>query len=408
MGPVSLQGSLDVFKLPDVLAFLSSTRKTGMLTLRLVEKDAYVFFRGGAVIYAASNQENLRLGTILLRRKKLAREKAAEIDDLMLRSGGRWGDLALQTGALTQSELDDYLKVQVSEVIYDVFVWKGGDFAFYDAIDLPPQAVTISIDLSNLIMEGARRIDEWAECLRLLPDSEVVFRVVADPETEKITLSLDEWRILFLINGQRTLEEICRDTEAEAFQVYRLVYGLMANKLIEASQERLSDRDGQTGPVPQIEEVTLRQSLKELTSDTTVHDLTGDDTSLLISEDATLSYKDVVKKTVAQLLIMSGDGAGTVIPLIENEYLVGRQNDNQIQLNDLGVSSHHARIFRGPEGYVVEDLKSRNGTWLNGTRIFHSILRNADEIRVGATDLRYEVLFDAASAPEAPAAVRAR
>jgi len=379
-----------------------------MLTLRMEEKDAYVFFRAGAVVYAASNQESLRLGSILLRRKKLSRDKAAEIDDLMLRSGGRWGDLALQTGALTQSELDDYLKVQVSEVIYDAFVWKGGDFSFYDAIDLPPQAVTISIDLSNLIMEGARRIDDWAECLRLVPDSEVVFRVVADPEAEKITLSLDEWRILFLINGQRTLEEICRDTEAEAFQVYRLVYGLMANKLIEASTERMSDRDGQTGPVPQIEQVTLRQPLAEITSDTTMRDPSEDDTSLLVSEDATLSYNDFVKKTVAQLLIMSGEDAGTVIPLIENEYLVGRQRDNQIQLNDLGVSSHHARIFRGPEGYVVEDLKSRNGTWLNGTRIFHSILRNADEIRVGATDLRYEILFDASSAPAQPAAVRAR
>jgi hypothetical protein len=405
MGWVSLKGSLEVFKLPEVLSFLNSTGTTGMLTLTLSEKEAYVFFRAGSVVYAASNQEALRLGPILVRKKKLDREKAAEIDDLMLRSGGRWGDLALQNGAINQADLDDFLKVQVSEVIYDAFVWKGGEFAFYDAIDLPPDAVTISIDLSNLIMEGARRIDEWGECLRLLPDSSVVFRVVADPEAEKITLSLDEWRILFLINGQRTLEELCRDTESEAFQVYRLVYGLMANKLIEASKPR--NQDDMTGPVAPIEEITIRQPLAEFSGDATVRDLADDDTSLLVAEDATLSYKDVVKKTVAQLLIMGGEGAGTVIPLVENEYLIGRQRDNQIQLNDLGVSAHHARISRGPEGYAVEDLKSRNGTWVNGTRIFHSILRNADEIRVGATDLRYEVLFDASAAPAAPAAVRA-
>ena len=257
-------------------------------------------------------------------------------------------------------------------------------------------------------MEGARRIDEWAECLRLLPDSSVVFRVFADPETEKITLSLDEWRILFLINGQRTLEELCRATEAEAFQVYRLVYGLVANKLIEASQEGAPERDGLTGPIAQMEEITIRQSLAGITGEATMRDRADDDTSLLISEDATLSYKDVVKKTVAQLLIMSGEDAGTVIPLVESEYHVGRQRENQIQLNDLGVSARHARIFRGPEGYVIEDLKSRNGTWLNGTRIFHSILRNADEVRIGATDLRYEVLFDASTALPASAAVKAR
>jgi hypothetical protein len=406
MGPVSLQGNLEAFKLPDVLSFLNSTHRTGMLTVRLEEKEAYVFFRAGAVIYAASNQETLRLGPLLTRKKMLTREKADEIDDLMLRSGGRWGDLALQQGAMNQSDLDDYLKIQVSEVIYDAFVWKSGEFSFYDGIDLPPNAVTISIDLSNLIMEGARHIDEWAECLRLLPDSSVIFRVVADPEAEKITLSLDEWRILFLINGQRTLEELCRATESEAFQVYRLAYGLVANKLIEPIEEGV--QDGITGPVAQIEEITIQQKLGEFTGDDTMRDRSDDDTSLLIAEDATLSYKDVINRTVAQLLIMSGEEAGTVIPLVESEYHVGRQRENQIQLNDLGVSARHARIFRGPEGYVVEDLKSRNGTWLNGTRIFHSILRNADEIRVGATDLRYEVLFDASNARGEPTVVKAR
>jgi hypothetical protein len=408
MSAVSLQGSLDSFKLPDVLTFLNSIGKTGMLTVTQAEREAYVFFRAGAVVYAASNQESLRLGPLMVRRKEITRDQAGEIDDLMLRSGGRFADIALQKGVLNESQLDDFLKIQVSEVIFDAFVWKSGDFAFFDGIDLPAQAVTISIDLANLIMEGARRINEWEECLRLLPDSSVVFRVVSNPEAEKITLSLDEWKILFLINGQRTLEDICHDTEADAFQVYRLVYGLQANKLIEAGTPRSDDTDGFTGPVAAMEEVTVRQPLGEFTGDTTERDASNDDTSLLIAADATLSYSDVVKKTVARILIRSGEGAGTVIPLIESEYVIGRQKGNQIQLNDLGVSAHHARLFRGPEGYVVEDLKSRNGTWLNGTRIFHSVLHDGDEIRVGATDLHYEVLFDAEHAPAPPAAVRAR
>jgi uncharacterized protein DUF4388/FHA domain-containing protein len=399
MNGLSLQGNLDSFKLPDVLAFLNSTRKTGMLTLMLAEKEAYVFFRRGSVIYAASNQESLRLGPILVRKKKLNRDQAGEIDDLMLRSGGRFGDIALQKGIVSEAQLDDFLKIQVSEVIYDAFVWKGGDFAFYDGIDLPQHAVTISIDLSNLIMEGARRISEWEECLRLLPDSSVVFRVAADPEAEKITLSLDEWKILFLINGQRTLEELCRETDADAFQVYRLVYGLLANKLIQPSTQ-LAEGD-LTGPVTPIADDTMHQQVAEFGGDATVRD----DTSLLVNEDATLMFKDVVKKTVAQLLVMGGEDAGTVIPLIENEYLIGRQRDSQIRLTDLGISAHHARIFRGPDGYVVEDLKSRNGTWLNGTRIFHAILNSGDEIRVGGTDLRFEVLFNA---PAQPAAIKAR
>jgi len=86
---------------------------------------------------------------------------------------------------------------------------------------------------------------------------------------------------------------------------------------------------------------------------------------------------------------------GRVTPLTESEYLVGRHRDNQIQITDLGVSGFHARIFRGADGYIIEDLKSRNGVWVNSTRIFQAVLKQGDKLRLGATELTYEILFDA-------------
>ena len=117
-----------------------------------------------------------------------------------------------------------------------------------------------------------------------------------------------------------------------------------------------------------------------------------DDTSLLVSEEAKLSLHDVVKPTIAQLTFI---GLGQMVPLSEQEYLVGRHRDNQIVIHDLGVSGFHARIFRGPDGYIIEDLKSRNGVWLNGTRVFQAVLKQGDKLRLGATDLTYEILFSA-------------
>jgi hypothetical protein len=392
MSNASLAGSLAAFKLPDIFTFVATTRKTGMLTLAADENEAYVFFRGGEIVYAASNQESLRLGSILLRKKKITREESEAIDASIVRGGGRFGDVAVQQGVLTQEQIDDYLKVQVAEVIYDAFVWNEGTFGFYDGFDLPPRAVTITIDLANLIMEGARRIEEWAHCLALLPDSSVVFRVVSDPQTEKITLSLDEWKILFLINGQRSLEELCRDVEDDAFHVYRVVYGLFANKLIEPlSAEAV--QENATGPVQATADDTIRQGLANFGGDSTVVELT-DDTSLLVSSEARLSYADVVKKTIAQLSIVNGEEAGKTYPLTESEHHIGRLFDNDILLTDLGVSGHHARIYRAPEGYAIEDLKSRNGTWLNGARVYHSQLQHGDQVRLGATDFSFEVLFD--------------
>ena len=390
----SLAGSLAAFKLPDVFAFVATSRKTGMLTLASGEKEAYVFFRAGQIVYAASNQESLRLGSILLRKKKITREQAAAVDAAIVRGGGRFGEVAVEQHVLQQEQIDELLKVQVAEVVYDAFVWRDGTFAFYDGFDLPPHAVTITIDLANLIMEGARRIAEWEHCLALLPDSQVVFRIVTDPHTEKITLSLDEWKILFLVNGHRTLEDLCRDVDDDAFHVYRVVYGLFANKLIEpVSGDALHEDVAPTTPVPAVADETIKQGAANFSGDSTVVEM-PDDTSLLVSGEARLSYHDVVKKTIAQLTIANGEESGKLFPLSEPEHHIGRLFDNDILLNDLGVSGHHARVYRGPEGYAIEDLKSRNGTWLNGVRVYHSQLQHGDQLRVGATDLKFEVLFE--------------
>jgi Domain of unknown function (DUF4388)/FHA domain len=388
-----LSGSLSAFRLPEVLTFLSTTRKGGTLTLANDSREAYLFFDDGALIYAGSNQEQFRLGNILLRKKRISREQRDRIDEVMQNGGGQFGTIAVQQHVITDPQLREFLKVQVSEIVYDCFVWTGGRFTFKEETSLPSHAVTIAVDLPNLIMEGARRIEEWEQCVQLLPDNAVVYRVVSTPKDEKITLTADEWKILFLINGIRTLEELCHDAEDDPFQVYRVIYGLLSNRLIEVAPPPLEDDDTEnpkTKPLPVQGDATMRQGTPQFGSETTMHEEASDDTSLLVSSEANLSYSDVVRPTVSQLAVA---GQETVIALTEPEYLLGRHRDNNIQIHDLGVSGFHARIYRGPDGYVIEDLKSRNGTWVNNARVFVCTLKHGDVVHVGQTDLLYEVLI---------------
>jgi hypothetical protein len=398
MSEVVLQGSLASFKLPDVLTFLNGAKKSGTLMLAGDGRHSYALFSSGALVYAGSDQEKFRLGALLLRKKKITREQAQQIDQEMRREGVRFGQIAVQKGILTEDEVHEYLKVQVSEVVFDAFVWTEGTFRFSEDVQLPDYAVTISVDLANLIMEGARRIEEWAHCVQLLPDDRVVFRIVSAPKDDKITLSADEWKILFLVNGQRTLAELVAEAEDDALNVYRVVYGLSANRLIEpirppASADDTSRIVDET-VIVNTQDETVRQKVVNFNAEATMVEPESDDTDLLVSREARLSWSDVVKPTVAQLTIGNGDTAGRVIPLTDSEYNLGRQRDNNIQISDLGISGYHARIFRTADGYAIEDLKSRNGTWINGGRIFHATLRHGDELRLGATDLRYEVLFE--------------
>jgi len=392
-----------------VLTFLSTTRKSGTLTVTKEGKEASLFFDDGALVYAGSNQERFRLGSILLRKKKMTRGQSERIDSLMTGEGGRFGQHALREGVLTDAQLRDFLKIQVSEIVYDCFVWDDGTFAFtQDGAHLPQHAVTISIDLANLIMEGARRIEEWEQCLKLLPDQSIVFRVVVTPRDEKITLTADEWRILFLINGQRTLEDLVHEADDDAFNVYRVIYGLFANKLIEvvlppASETHDDTNTPHTKPVPTVSgDATFRQGAPAFSGESTMRE-TDDDTSLLVSSEAKLSYSDVVRPTIAQLTIENSEGDSRVLALTEPEYLIGRHRENTIQLSDPGVSGFHARLYLGAQGYVIEDLKSRNGVWVNGERVNQAALNDGDRVHIGQTDLSFAVLFKSGAAGSQPA-----
>jgi hypothetical protein len=398
-----LQGSLASFKLPDVLTFLSMARQTGTLVVSSGSRKTRAIFTNGSLVYAASDQEKLRLSAILLRTKNITNDQFQKLDELMRKDGGLFGQLAVQQGVLTEDQLRDFLKVQVSEVFYDTFVWTTGTFSFSHETDLQPWAVTITVDLANLIMEGARRIQEWEQCVALLPDPGAVFRIVSTPKDDKITLSNNEWKILFLINGQRTLDDLVHDAEEDRLTVYRVIYGLLANKLIEPVQRPAPANDTNVGRKSRpgaTGEDTLRQTapMPPLFGDATLREGAGvDDTELLVSTKARLSYSDVARPVVAQLVITDADSEARIVPLTEAEHLIGRRSENDIQLVDVGISGFHARIFRSGDSYIVEDMKSRNGTWLNGTRITQTALVNGDVLRLGATDLRYEVLYDPAN-----------
>ena len=366
-----LTGSLGAFKLADVLTLLSMARKSGMLALTSDTRTATIAFMNGSAVHASSNQERLRLSALLLRKRSIAPDQFQKIDALMRGEGGRFGRIAVEQGLTSEEHLRDWLKMQVAEVLFDAFVWTSGSFVFSDQLELPEHAVTIAVDLPNLIMEGARRIEEWTHVHQLLPDSSTVFHVVAAPRDDKITLTSDEWKILFLINGQRTLDDLVRDADGDALHVYRVIYGLAANQLIEPVSaapshpaDRTEDTLRQTAPIFHNELTLPEQSL-------------GEETSFLSPD---------TKPPAARLVMPNG-----IVELTDSEYLVGRQRDNTIHIDALGVSGYHARIYRSGDSYVIEDMKSRNGTWINDLRVARATLKNGDAVRLGATEMRFEM-----------------
>jgi pSer/pThr/pTyr-binding forkhead associated (FHA) protein len=72
---------------------------------------------------------------------------------------------------------------------------------------------------------------------------------------------------------------------------------------------------------------------------------------------------------VAFLKVTKGPSAGQVIPLIADGTILGRHPSSQIVLDDGAVSRHHAQLVGEDGTFFIEDLRSRNGTEVNGARI---------------------------------------
>ncbi|HVT04514.1 MAG TPA: DUF4388 domain-containing protein [Thermoanaerobaculia bacterium] len=400
----ALYGSLKSFPLFDILSFLQLSKKTGTLSVEDEARQATLFFEAGALRFATTNQQHLRIGPILTSRKRLTPAQLQQIEALRALESEHFGKLAVQRGFITADELRDVLKIQVSEIAYDCLGWTDGRFRFDEEMILPGYAVTISVDLSNLIMEGSRRIDESEKCRQLLPDGDVVFRVAANPENqERINLSLEEWKVLFRIDGQKTLSELGEEllAELEPLALYKIVYGLLSSKLIQSTVRDVSlDSTYHQWPETPAEVSQTTQisgdDVALLNIDDEEWRKIEDDTRLLVSSWATLSFKDVVKLavSVARLTVYEGGQVRENFALIEEEYTIGRLPENEISLQDSGASGKHARVTRASEGHYLHDLESRNGTYVNGARVQRLLLRDNDRILIGRTHLSYHIVYD--------------
>jgi Domain of unknown function (DUF4388)/FHA domain len=398
-----LEGSLTHFEVPDLLTFLNVGRRTGVLALERQDRESKLFFREGRPVYATSTADELRFGALLVKFKKLDPEALDRVLHAT-RPMGRIGQTLLQANLLSEEELASFLKVQVSEVIFNTFEWHQGVFAFFDEVDPPVTAVTLDIDLQNLIMEGVRRIDERSRLAEAIPDRSVVVEAVANPERVKqsVTLTPDEWRVFFLVDGRRSVSEICRTVgNPDELATLQIVHNLVQAKFVRLCPSRAGDEEalpatsfGVKSPATMLldpKAVAQAASPKvEYSPALPARRDEGDDTREIVNPKAKPYLEDAGKVTMSRLVLVK-DGVETSFPLVRDTYTLGRHRNNDIVISDPKASSFHARIDRSPEGFVLVDLKSRNGCWLNGTRVESARLKTGDEVRVGMARLLYRV-----------------
>jgi hypothetical protein len=174
---MSFQGSIQELPVPDIIQLVSVSGKTGMFMLIRGSERGYIYLRNGRIVHA-------EIGTL---------------------SG--------------------------EEAVYALAIWATGDFQFTPGKE--SEATTIDKTNTSLLMEAARRLDEWKVLARKIPGVDHIPVLKPRELGEPVTLSPPEWNLVIRIDGRKTVEELARATNSNSFDTAKVLYGLVTSDLVD-------------------------------------------------------------------------------------------------------------------------------------------------------------------------------
>ena len=224
-GRTVLAGDVErVGGLIDIIHFIFGSGWTGQLTVLDGSVRKTLYFMRGDVRTAASNVAEDRIGAILYR---FGRISATDLERALsqVTQEHRFGQVLVDSGALTQHDLYQFVRKQVEEIFYSVLVMRRGEYYFYRTGDeeVPPSQLQLST--KQLLFEGVRRIDELGYFREKLPGSDVVLQRRDPPPNEK--LPPREARVMSLVDGERDLATIARESHLGEFEATKVCFQLL-------------------------------------------------------------------------------------------------------------------------------------------------------------------------------------
>jgi serine/threonine protein kinase/Tfp pilus assembly protein PilF len=228
---MALEGRLEDLSLADVCQLLAMGRKTGCLTVTDRSRFGQVYLEAGRVVSAHVLSRPDRLGDLLIRKGALTRDELSKAMQYQARTPGLpLGRALADLGILESEELVRYITLHVSEAVYHLFTWEEGAFHFEaDARPHGAGAIPVSINTEGLLLEGARRVDEWSFIQKKVPSMESLVIMERSPQEgeEEVQLTAEQERLLPLMDGTLSVGELADRVGLVEFDAAKAVFGLI-------------------------------------------------------------------------------------------------------------------------------------------------------------------------------------
>jgi tetratricopeptide (TPR) repeat protein len=226
---MAIKGSLREASLADVCQLLAMGQKTGCLSVTDQSRFGRIFFDKGRITHAGIINRRDRLGDLLLRDGVLnltqireALEEQAKDPDVRL------GEILLNRSLITPEQFERYLRIQTEEAVYSLFTWSQGSFFFEVNQPPPEEELELSLSPESLLLEGARRVDEWSLIEKKVPSMDLLFEVDRPRiMAAGVELTAEQEVILPLLDGSRTVQDLMDQTGLGEFEAGKAIYGLV-------------------------------------------------------------------------------------------------------------------------------------------------------------------------------------
>ncbi|HTS89987.1 MAG TPA: DUF4388 domain-containing protein [Gemmatimonadales bacterium] len=226
---MAIKGSLKEASLPDVLQLLALGKKTGCLAIADRQNFGYIYFDDGRICYASIVNRRDRIGDLLRKNQMVTNEQLDQAIRVQeVHRERRLGDILIELGFVTRDALERLLYLQIEEAVYHLFTWAQGTFNFEAGVRPEQQVFTVSINPESLLLEGARRVDEWSQIEKKIPSFDLIFAVDAShPPGDDVDLSPEQRRILPLLDGSRDVRQVIDECSLIEFDAAVALFGLI-------------------------------------------------------------------------------------------------------------------------------------------------------------------------------------
>ena len=231
-----IQGNLASFRIVEVLQMLGLQRQTGRLVIKRSAADTVeVYFKDGLIVCASSiNMANRTWMEGLLK-------KTCRLEDDSFRHVLRISEMTSQPidRVLAQEKMVDAktfldcLRRHTESSVYKIMAWKDGEF-YFEKASPPVFANPVQLKVDDLLLEGARRADEWSLIQQKIPRFDIVFEPMIGNAEELTTRGMSELdlKVFTYVDGRRTIQEIIDILSLGEFDVVKSMFILLSVNLI--------------------------------------------------------------------------------------------------------------------------------------------------------------------------------